>query len=209
MDNREAAMGTVGIILPVRIDYIVLEALIKERMVGETIQVEKENGDVTKYARILDVSLSHSPEQEYDLAVDIKLTTLTSFFNNKEARIFFQAAIIFDREHQVVLVNDYKLKVDSQSWLMNKSLQTVANTFAHNKLKSKMRFDFTPEIRKQLSTLNRKLENSFEVTEGIFLNGSIHTMRIVEFQPLAEHIRVVLEGDGDADVNIRSLNIGS
>ena len=43
--------------LPVKIKFKILEQILRDRMVGENIQVEKENGDVTKYARILDVAL--------------------------------------------------------------------------------------------------------------------------------------------------------
>lgn len=205
--RQESAVGTISIKLPVNIDYSVIETVIRERMVGETIQVEKENGEVTKYAKILDVSLEKSPEEEYDLAVHLKLKTLTSFFSNKEASIFLQASINFDVEEQAISVKDYKLKVNSQSWLMNKSLQTVANTLFHNSLKSKMKFDFLPDIEKKLFAINEKLKNKFEVTEGVFLTGSIGKFKIIEIQPQVGHLRIMIEGDAKTVVDVKKINI--
>lgn len=208
MENNETStLGTITLTLPVHIDYSVLETLMKEKMTGEFIEVVKEDREVTTYAQILDVTLEKSTVKEYDLAVQLKIKMLTTLFTNKEADLFLQLAIHFNEKEQKVIVQDYDLNVDSNSWLMNTSLQAIANIFAHNTIKNKMKFDFLPEIEKQLLAINEKLENQLKIKEGVFITGNFENFRILSIDFQLEAIQLVIAGNGKSAVAIKSISL--
>lgn len=208
MENNETStLGTITLTLPVHIDYSVLETLMKEKMTGEFIEVVKEDREATTYAQILDVTLEKSTVKEYDLAVQLKIKMLTTLFTNKEADLFLQLAIHFNEKEQKVVVHDYDLNVDSNSWLMNTSLQAIANIFAHNTIKNKMKFDFLPEIEKQLLAINEKLENQLKIKEGVFITGNFENFRILSIDFQLEAIQLVIAGNGKTAVAIKSISL--
>jgi hypothetical protein len=199
--------NNIDISLPVKIGYDVLEKVLRERMVGETFQIEKENGEVTKYAEVLNVRLGKSLEDGYDLTAELEFKTLTTLFKNKTAGILFHAVIEFNEMHQQVEVGDFKIKGTSSSWLMNKSLETVANKIVYGKLKNNMKMDFRPHLEPQLEKLNEKLENSMQAGEGVYLSGKIGEVRICEFIAGNEEIYIVLKIQGGTAVEIKDISL--
>jgi hypothetical protein len=197
--------NNIDINLPVKIGYDVLEKVLRKRMVGETFQIEKENGEVTKYAEVLNVRLGKSLEDGYDLTAELEFKTLTALFKNKTAGILFHAVIEFNERDQQVEVGDFKIKGTSSSWLMNKSLETVANKIVYGKLKNKMKMDFRPHLEPELQKLNAKLENSMQAGEGVYLSGKIGEVRICEFIAGNTEIYLVLKIQGGTAVEIRDI----
>lgn len=193
--------------MPVRIGYYVLENYIQEKFTGENIKVENDNGEATNYAEILGVSVQRSWEEDYDLALHLEFRTLTSFFKNRKGSIVLHVAISFDDEEQEITVQDYKLQGTGKSWLMNKSLQALANKFLYEKLRKKMSFDLGPQISEQLKKTNQKLETRLEATGGIFLSGEINRFRITDIIPGESHILVLVSIVANAVLDIEKINL--
>ncbi len=199
--------NNVIISLPVNITYAALVEVLREKARGEIIQVEKENGKTTQYAEILDISFQKSELENYDLLFEIEFRTLTSVFKNKKGMLYLDAAIDYNELEQVVQVRDFRLDVKSGSWLMNNSIEAVANKFIYGKLKSKMKLDLTPEINKRINELNRKLEDPMEVMEGINFFGQIDSFSIGRIIPKPQHFLVLLNLNGNAVVDVEKINI--
>lgn len=201
------AQNNVIISLPVNITYAALVDVLREKVRGEIIQVEKENGETTRYAEILDVSFEKSLLENYDLTFNIEFKTLTTVFKNKTGRLFLDAAINYNEQEQVVHVSDFKLDVKSGNWLMNNSLEAVANKFIYGKLKRKMQFNLRPEIEKHITGLNSKLEDPYELMEGIHLFGKIESFSIGKIIPKPLHFLVLLDLHGNAVVDVEKIRL--
>jgi len=174
-------------------------------MIGETISSEAKDGNVSIYAKILDLSLEKSQDEAYDLALELKFKTLTTFFKNKEGKIFLHLSLDFDKEAQLLSVNNFKLEGNTKNWLLNKFLETMVNTFMHGKIKNKMKFDFRPEIDKHLRSLNEKLEHQLEVAEGIFLFGRLNTFKISEIIPQPSRFLILVNFEGNTLLDIKKI----
>ncbi|HEY9184802.1 MAG TPA: DUF4403 family protein [Salegentibacter sp.] len=173
----------ISIRIPIKIGFKVLDEALRNKLVGENIETEGKDGEVSTYATILDAALTKSEKENFDLALDVKFKTRTSLFKNKEGRILLHLTIEFDPEEQEIMVKDYKLEGKSNNWLMDKALQTVANTFIYEKLKKRMKLDFSPHIEKQLREINEKLEKKIKPSEEISLSGYLENFRIVDIIP--------------------------
>ncbi|WP_081210551.1 DUF4403 family protein [Salegentibacter sediminis] len=195
----------ISIRLPVKIGFQVLDEALRNKLVGENIETEGKDGEVSTYASILDAALMKSEKEGYDLALDIKFKTLTSLFKNKEGRIFLHLAIEFDPEEQEIMVKDYKLEGRSNNWLMDKSLQAVANTFIYEKLKKRMKLDFSPHIEKQLKEINEKLEAHIKPSEEISLSGYLENFRIVDIIPGESLFLISIEIEGFAIAELTKI----
>lgn len=203
--SKDPSQSNVVISLPVNISYTALVNYLQENVRGQIIKVDKENGKTTNYAEILDVSFEHSKEEDYDLVFEIKIKTLTTVFKNKMATIILHASIDFDKTEQVVTVRDYKLNAISNSWLMDNSLEAMANKFMYSKLKKKMKFEIRPEIEKQILELNEKMENAIEVKDGINLFGRIESFTIGEIISKPRHFFVLVNFKASAVVDIDKI----
>lgn len=206
MENAEdPSQGLNFIRLPINIDYTVVETYLRKKMIGELISSEDKDGMGSAYAEILDLSLEKSQDEGYDLALELKFKTLTTFFRNKEGKVILHVTLDFDMEEQLVSVHNFKLEGNTKNWFFNKSLETMVNTFMHGKLKNKMKFDFRPEIEKHRRSMNEKLDNRLEITAGIFLSGSLKTFKIDEIIPMETHFLVLVNFEGNTSVDIKEL----
>lgn len=202
---EDLSQGLNFVRLPIIIAYTVIETFLRKKMIGETISSEAENGKGSTFAEILNLSLEKSQDEAYDLALELKFKTLTTFFRNKEGKILLHLALDFDEEKQLVSVNNFKLEGNTKNWLLNKSLETMVNTFMHGKIKNKMKFDFRPEIEKQLQSINEKLGNRLEVAEGIFLIGRLNTFKISEIIPQPSQFLVLVNFEGNTLLDIKKI----
>lgn len=201
-----SSQNNILITLPVNIAYSAIEGYLKENFTGKIIKDEKENGKVTEYAKIMDMALAGSTEEDFDIVADITFKNLTSLFRNKIGRILLHLSLEFNEEEQEISVINFKLDGKTGNWLMNNSIEAMANTFLHNKIKTKMIFNFRPIIEKQLTDLNKKLEDAFEVKKGINLYGNLKDFRIHRIIPKIKHFYVLLNIEGDAVMDIEELN---
>lgn len=191
--------------LPVKINYKVLEGYLRNELVGEVIRDDDSTKETTDYAEILALSLRKSNKDNFDLALHVRLKTLTSFFKNKIIRLSFHAAVQFENEMQQVSVKDYTLEGENRSWLMNQFIQVLANTFMYSSLKKKMKFNFKPLIEKQLSEINDKLNHHYEVYDGISLSGKLHNLKVTEIIPGEDHLLVSVSVSAHTVVNVKEI----
>ena len=206
---EKSSENNIVITLPVNLAYDAIDGYLKENYTGEIIKEEKENGKVSEYAEILDMSLQRSEEEEYDIAVDVKFRNLTSIFHNKIGRILLHLSLNFDETEQEIYVDSFKLNGNSGSWLMDNAMEAMANTFLHNKIKNKMVFNFRAIIAEQLADLNKKLEDPYPVKEGINLYGNLKNFRIQRVVPKLRHFYVLLNIEADAVMDIERLDFNT
>ncbi len=203
------AENNVLITLPVNLSYEAINGYLEDNYRGEIIREEKENGKISEYAEILDMSLQRSDEEDFDIAVDVTFKNLTSIFRNKTGRILLHLSLNFDQTEQEIYVDGFKLKGNSGNWLMDKSMQTMANTFLHKKIKNKMVFNFKTIIAEQLEDINKKLQDPYKVKEGINLYGNLKDFRIQGIIPKIRHFYVLLNIEADAVMDIEKLDFNT
>lgn len=201
--------NNIVITLPINLAYAAIDGYLKENYTGEIIKDEKDDGKVSEYAEILAMSLERSEEEEFDIAVDVTFRNLTSIFRNKTGRILMHLSLNFDQAEQEIYVDSFKLKGHSGNWLMDKSMQAMANTFLHKKIKNKMVFNFREIIAEQLQDINKKLEDPYKVKEGINLYGNLKNFRIQMIIPKIRHFYVLLHIEADAVMDIEQLNFNT
>lgn len=193
--------------LPVKIEYAVLQSILRKKMIGETISSEEKDGKVSNYAEILNISIARSVKENYDLAVEIIFKNLTSFLKNREGKFVLYAALDFDELLQQIQVVDYEIDGTSKNWLFNNTIETIANTFMRGKIRNKMKVDFQPEIQKQLVAINEKLKSNFEVADGIFLSGEMKFIKINEIILQEQQILVLVQVEGQTLINIQNIQM--
>lgn len=204
--NTNSVKNNINLELPVRIGYHVLESYLQKNFIGEKISTEKEEGGKTSYAEILGISLQRSLKEDYDLALNIEFRTLTSFFRNRTGSVIIDASLGFDDNDQEIYIQDYKLKGTGANWLMNRSLETLANTFLRKKLQRKMSFGIRPQIEKQLKKLNDGLESHLETAAGVFLSGRLREFKIAGILAGQNYILIVAAIEGNTVVEIKDIN---
>lgn len=191
--------------LPVKIEYSVLQSLLRKKMIGEKISSEGKDGEVANYAEILNISIQRSVRENYDLAVEIQFRNLTSFLKNKEGKFVLYAALDFDELLQQIQVVDFEIDGTSKNWLFNNTIETIANTFMRGKIRDKMKVDFQPEIQKQLVTINEKLNSDFEVADGIKISGEMKFIKINEIVLQERQVLVLVQVEGQTLINIQNI----
>jgi len=191
--------------LPIRIEAKAVEALIRKKAIGENIKSEKD-GETTNYAEILDVHLKKSEDPDFDLALDLKLRTLTKLFKNKEVDLRVYLSLGFSEEEQQMFIQDYKIDGETDNWLVDKFIQTMANNVMYSKVKDKMNFNIGPLVEKQLLELNEKLKNKLEAREGIFILGALNTIKVSNLTMDEVHFYLDILVKGSALVEITKLD---
>ncbi len=191
--------------LPVNISYVAINDFLRKNVVGELIKDEKETGEVSTYAEILEISIEQSPDEKFDLAVDVEFRMLTKLLRNKIGRVWLHVALEFDEVAQEVWVSDFKLDGNTGNWLMNNSLEVMANNIMQGSLKNKMRYNFSAELEKHVQELNTKMGDSYEVSNGINLFGRIENMKIYRIIPKHDKFLVLAKISANAVVDIDQL----
>ena len=193
--------------LPVKINYRVLEDVLQKKLVGEQIGMEDSNGTVKNYVEVLDDNLGKSQQPNFDLTLNLKLKTLTTLFKNKEVNLLVHITLGFDKVDQVIDVKEYELEGQSKSWLMDNSLETLANTLIYKKIKNKMRLDLKPHIKEQLGKVNEKLGEEMEAAPGVFLSGNVNILKVAEIIPGDTLLLILLEISAYGFVNIKEIKL--
>lgn len=194
--------------IPVKVRYRIIQDFLRKKFIGEVIRKEDEGKDSTDYAEIISLSLVRSAEENYDVLLYLQVRTLTSFFKNKIIRLKMYLSLSFDEAEQEISVEDYSLEGENNSWLMNKFLQVLANTFMYSNFRKKMRFNFKDLLKEQQTDLNIKLKDSLEVFTGTFLEGKLNQVKVTEVIPGKDYLLVSLSLSARAVVDIQNLSLG-
>ena len=201
---KNSLLDEVSLRLPVKISYKVIEDFLKKKMIGEKISQEK-NGKSTDYAEIQDIEISSSSEEGYDLAINLKLQTLTTLFKNRKLDLLLHAKLDFDETGQLISVKKYNLDGKSRNWLLDNLLEGLSNTLLYNSIIRKMRVDLSPHIKEQLASVNSKLEDDMETAPGVHVSGYIKDFRIVDIIPGSNQFLIGIEITGHGLIDIRNI----
>ncbi|WP_373055690.1 DUF4403 family protein [Zunongwangia sp. H14] len=204
---KNISPGNIILQLPLRINYGVLEDIIRDRAIGEKLGTIDEKGETTNYAEILDISFGESLKENFDFAINLKFKTLTRLFKNKVGKLEIDLAIHFAEATQEVFIRDYKLEGDTTNWLMNNFIEKMVNKVLYGKLKKKMNFNLRPVISKQLEEINQKFGNGISPKEGIVLEGKIDSAKIDRLEPSNSFLLVQVSLKAEAAVAVEHLNL--
>lgn len=208
-DTNEDVQGMMEIALPVKVSYSALRTILKEKMVGEMIKKESDDGESSNYAQILDVNISKSELPEFDLILEIEFQTLTSIFRNKRGTAYFHSALELDRKKQSISISEFNVRTETHSWLADTLLQTLLNRWMHAKLKKKMHFNFLPMIEKQIISLNKKLEQQIEAKEGVHISGNLDNLEIIKIRAREAFLEIFVKIEGSAEVEVKDLSFAT
>ena len=192
--------------LPVKIDYHVIDTFLRKKFTGELISKTDKEGNVVNYAKIDSIALEKSYKEGFDIALQIKFKMLTTLFKNKEGVIEFYASLEFNNEEQMLEVIDFKLIGATKNWIFNKAIESIANTFIHEKIKNKMRFDLRSEIEKKLPVINGKMEDPVEVSSGVYISGDLRSFLVEAIQFKENHMLIYVDFEGGIGLDIKKLN---
>lgn len=192
--------------LPVKIDYKVLEDYMQKKLQGKILSKGKANGETSDHARIQKIRLERSPLEDFDLAVHVQLSLLTTFFKSKEIQAVAHLSIKFLEAEQEVLVRRFKVEGENNGWFINTLVETLINNFLYSKLKEKMKFDIRPTVSKQLERINEKLSDALELTNGVNVTGKINEFRIQEIIPGQRKLLVSVSILGSNVLNVEDIN---
>lgn len=193
--------------LPVKIPYEVLEQHLREKLVGETIKKEKEDGSARNYAQILDAGLQHSDKAEFDLALVVTFQTLTTLFKNKTGAAIFHLKMVLDEEKQQLFISEFEVEGRTNNWLGDTLLETVLNSWMHDKIKQKMNFDFMPQIEEKIHEVNEKLEDKIEAKDGVELSGHLDDLHLSRIEAGPTHLWLHVSLTGDAIIELNKLHM--
>ncbi|SKB77529.1 protein of unknown function [Salegentibacter holothuriorum] len=193
--------------LPVKINYGVLEDVLQKKLVGEQIGMEDSRGTVKNYVEVLGANLGKSQEFNFDLTLNLKLKTLTTLFKNKEVNLLVHLALGFNEVDQVIDIIEYELEGQSKNWLMDNSLETLANTLIYKKIKNKMKLDLKPHINEQLGKVNEKLSEEMETAPGVFLSGNVNILKVAQIIPGDTLLLILLEISAYGFIDIKEIKL--
>lgn len=199
--------SNVQIQLPVKIDYKVLDVFLQKNFQGKVLSKGKANGETADHARVKHISIEKSQQEDFDLAVHLKLQLLTSFFKNKEIKLVVHLALAFQESTQELSIQKYELDGENNNWVVNKLLETLINSFLYEKLKKKMKVDLKPHLEKHTGKINEKLLNGTEIRQGIHLLGHVNKFAVNEIIPGQDYLLVSLNLLSNNVVNIEEIDI--
>lgn len=188
--------------VPIKIGYPVLDKFLKQKLTGEIISKDGSQDKGNNYAQILDISVSKSELQDFDICLEMSLQTLTTFFRNKHIQIYFHASLELDREQQRIFLSDYFADGKSKNWFADQVIETLVNKLMYAKLKKKLNFEFMPHIQKNLDEINEKLENEMEARKGVHLIGAMKTLEVAGMK-FGDHdlwISLLVQGSGIVEI---------
>ena len=204
---EELANDRIKIGLPVKIHLRAVENLLQKKMKGEFISKASKDGTETRYAEILALTLENSIKKDYELALGMKVRVLMPPLKNRIMDLLVFAALEFEKENQVLKVSHYKVQGLGNSWLLNNSLELMANTLLHGLLKKTMNLELQPVVQREIKKLNTKLKNNIELHSGIFLQGSINDFVVREIVINGNYLLISVVLSGSAVAHLDNLDL--
>ncbi|MDT0641402.1 DUF4403 family protein [Zunongwangia sp. F363] len=199
--------GNLILQLPLKVQYGVMEDILRDRAIGEKIGTVDDKGETTNYAEILDITFGESLREDFDFAVNLKFKTLTKLFKNKIGRLEMDVALEFDEATQEIGIKNYNLEGDTNNWLMNNFIEKMVNNVLYGTLKKKMKFDLSPLIARRLEKINSKFLAGMEPLEGILATGEIKNFKIDNIVPGSGFLLIQVSLNAEAMVAIEHLNL--
>lgn len=112
-----------------------------------------------------------------------------------------------DLETQELYIEKYKIDSTGNSWLVNKMLETLLNTFIYKKIIEKLNIELLPPITEKLIEINSKLASSIEIKHGISILGKLKTLTVTHFEIKERDVWIIVNLNGWGIIEIEGLEI--
>ncbi len=201
--------NTIDLNAKLNISLNTLEEQAKKHVIGQYITRKKKNGKIVKYAKVLDVTIDQSPEDQFDIQLGLNVKVLRPIFRKKKGFVYLNTKLDYNKENEELFVDDFKIDSQINSWLANNSLEFLANVLVYNKIKDKMKFDIDKELDKEKNKINAKLSENILLSDGIFLKGVLTDFEVGDIQTLEDIIAVDVNLKGNISIDVTKLNLGA
>lgn len=195
----------ISITLPLRINFLAIETFLKKKFVDTNISKMDTQGKTTNYFRILDLNLSESHADLYNLELRMQLQTLTLLFHKKDIDVSIQTQLSLNVATQKLSVDTYKINSQGDHWLANNILKSMLNTFIYKKIIKTLSVDLRPLLDEKIDGLNAKLASKLETNKGISILGKIENFTISHFEIKKSEIWVLINTSGWCVIAIEDL----
>ncbi len=192
--------NNINLTLPIKIPYEVLQQLTDRSLIGMEIGTGKR-----KEGRILDTNLEASPLPEYDVVLVLKMRVLRKILVTKEVTLGIHASLVYDTDTGILSVGTFKIDSKSKNFLLNKTLQILANRMYYRKILDKATYNLHELIGSYLIGLNERLISGIPFSQGMTLHGNMKNTTITRIEPLADHVLVYALFKGGAEVSVNKL----
>ncbi len=190
----------INLTLPIKIPYEVLQQLTDRSLIGMEIGTGKR-----KEGRILDTNLEASPLPEFDVVLVLKMRILRKILVTKEVTLGIHASLVYDADTGILSVGDFKIDSKSKNFLLNKTLQILANRMYYRKILDKATYNLHELISSYLIGLNERLISGISFSQGMMLHGNMKSTTITHIEPLADYVLVHVLFEGAVEAAIQKL----
>jgi len=191
--------------LPLVISYEALEGVLKNKLIGEHIEKDKDNGKTIKYAEILDVSLSKSKALNFDIEISFKLKSLMFLFKNSTFGLQVDVSLRLDEKRQFIKVDNFEIDSKGLNKVTDSILESVVNRFMYKKLKNKLQLDLVPKLEKQLKSINDELANRLQAKDGVHISGKMENLRLLDLKAKENFLWILISLNGWGVIEIDSI----
>lgn len=153
----------------------------------------------------MDLNLAESNSAPYNLALRLKLQTLTRIFHDKEIEVSVQALVKLDVETQKLYVEGYKINSSGENWIANTLLKSVINSFIYKKILKALSVDLMPIIKEKIDLVNTKLASKLQATKGISIMGNVENFTIDHFKMKKDEVWVLIHTQGWCVIGVEDL----
>jgi len=192
--------------LPLVISYLALEDVLKDKLIGEHIEKDKDNGKKIKYAEILDVNLSKSKTLNFDIEISFKLKSMMLLYKNSTFGLQVDVSLRLDEKQQFIRVDNFEIDSKGLNRITDSILESVVNRLMHNKLKSKLQLDLVPKLEEQLKSMNEKLANRLQAKDGIHISGKMENLRLLDLKAKENVLWILISLNGWGVIEIDSIS---
>ncbi len=189
----------INLTLPIKIPYGVLQQLTDRALIGMEIGTGER-----KQGKILGTSLGASLLSEYDVVLGLKMRILSKIVT-KEVEVFIQVSLAYDPDFGELSVDTFKIASKSKNFLLDKTLQILANRIYYRKVLDTATYNLNKLIDPLLLSLNEKLASGISVVQAMILQGNMEKITIPEIEILTDHVLVHVHFKGAAEVSVQKI----
>ncbi len=191
----------VNLTLPLKIPYEVLQQLTDSTLIGMEIGTGER-----KHGRILGTSLGASLLPEYDVVLGLKMRILRKILVTKEVEVFIHVSLAYDPDLGEISADTFKIASKSKNFLLDKTLQKLANRIYYRKVLDKATYNLNTLIDPHLLTINEKLASGISVVQTLILQGNMEKITISQIDILTDHVLVPVFFEGAMQVTIQKIS---
>lgn len=178
--------GSINLNIPIKVDYAILEELIKENVLDSTFT----HNDYS--VTIKDVSIYGIEE-----AVVIDLTidgSINSLFRQVSGHVYLLAKPAYDRDNNILYLKHVELSSETNRMLIDRNISWLSGKYYYEKIINKSQIHLNDEIEKYEQLINSHLQ---ELTfNQLIISGKIESIQLLDFVIGQDNITVFLESTG-------------